>query len=140
MKDSITENYRIWCKKDINKLPIERQFDGMLKDYLYYPEEEWSVYNMRPADRYPLIGSWRNKDGDLFIFLFETNHDENDPDYLVYIAGVPELVKPINGKGSDPFRSFNCMGAGGRVTQVQLPRDAINLYGTTLNNFNRPEG
>ncbi|MCW8966083.1 MAG: hypothetical protein OQK82_05290 [Candidatus Pacearchaeota archaeon] len=96
MNESITENYRIWYKKDINKLPIERQFDGMLKDYVYYPEEEWSIYNMRPADKYPLIGSWRNKEGSLFIFLFETNHYENEPDYLVYIAGLPDLVKPMS--------------------------------------------
>jgi len=31
------------------------------------------------------------------------------------------------------FLEHNCMGAGGRVTQEQLPSDAINLYGTNLN-------
>ena len=56
---------------------------------------------------------------------------------------MPGIVS-IKGKyamdGVFSFVEHDYMDAGGRVTQEQLPRDAINLYGTNLNSSAGPKG
>ena len=42
--------------------------------------------------------------------------------------------------GGLSFVEHDCMDAESRVTQEQLPMDAINLYGTYLNSFADPQG
>ncbi len=47
---------------------------------------------------YPLIASWRDKQGKVFIFLLEINEctQNNKPDYLAFVAGDSRLVKPTS--------------------------------------------
>jgi len=99
MTDTVTEVHAIWAKKDSHKLPLERELDSLLSGYVYYPEEEWAMYEMRPPDTYPLAASWRDKSGDVFVFLLETAEAlrMTGPDYLVFVAGQPNLVKKVTG-------------------------------------------
>jgi hypothetical protein len=95
----LTECHALWARRDIPSPSLERQIDEMLKDYLFYPEFEWPVYNVRPPDTHPLVASWRASNGNGFIFLLETSQsrDIDKPNYLVIIVGIVEEIQKING-------------------------------------------
>lgn len=98
MENFVTESHALWARRDTNKMPLERQLDGILDGYLYYPEFEWPKYNVRPPDNHPLIASWRTSCGNAYVFLLEvyqpTKTDEFS--YLVIAVGINEEVKKVN--------------------------------------------
>lgn len=93
----LTECHALWTRNDVPMAPLERQLDEILQGYLFYPEFEWPIYNVRPPDNHPLVASWRNTSGNAFVFLLEVYQPKNDePNYLVILVGYQEEIEIIN--------------------------------------------
>jgi hypothetical protein len=96
-EEFLTECHALWTRHDASMPPLERQLDEVLQGYLFYPEFEWPMYNVRPPDNHPLVASWRTADGDAFIFLLEVYQPKQDePNYLVILAGYKDEIQAVN--------------------------------------------
>ncbi|MDO9011680.1 MAG: hypothetical protein Q7U78_07735 [Gallionella sp.] len=106
MDDELTESYAIWAKTSPSDLPFGRQLDSILPTCVYYPEEEWNTFNFRPPENKDLVGAWRDKEGEAFIFLLRATEgvtEDQGPDYQVLVSGKSELVRNI-GKRIDSHK------------------------------------
>lgn len=90
-----TESYLIWPATDITGVSIDKEIDSVLVDFSCYPEFEWPKFNIRPPESLNLINSWRDKNGDCFVFLLSPEElNSNDPITLT-ITGIPEHLSKI---------------------------------------------
>ena len=86
----ITESHALWTTKSEHKLSIDREVDKLLAGYLFYPEPEYPIYNIRPPETHTLLGAWRDSEGSVFIFLSEMTSASPtmiEPRYIIYISG-----------------------------------------------------
>lgn len=98
MHDLLTESYAVWAKSGQEEPPFSRQLDGVLDDFLYYPEEEWGTFNYRPPENADLLGAWRNRQCNVFVFLLadsSTVKNPQVPDYRVLVTGACDLVHKV---------------------------------------------
>jgi hypothetical protein len=98
MDDVLTESYAIWAKPNSKSLSFGQQLDSLLPGFVYYPEEEWATYNFRPPDNADLLGAWRTRAGDAFIFLLsgsERKAKSVGPDYRVLVSGPSSQVMSV---------------------------------------------
>lgn len=98
MHDFLTESYAVWAKSGQEEPPFSRQLDSVLADFLYYPEEEWGTFNYRPPENADLLGAWRNRQGNVFVFLLtasSTVKNPQIPDYRILVAGSCDFVRKI---------------------------------------------
>lgn len=56
--------------------------------WVYYPEEEYRIHNMRPPDTQPLAAAWRNINARIFVFLLGSAGSKAG--YLVIVTGTGE--------------------------------------------------
>lgn len=92
-----TETHTLWATDNSLVAPVESQVDEMLLGFLCYPDFEWAKYGIRPPENHDLVGSWRNTNGEAFVFLLrkikriQTDREE----YLIIIVGLSSLVGEI---------------------------------------------
>ena len=95
--DFNTEVHALWAINSASSMPLVRMLDSLFGEYSYYTEAEWPEYNIRPPDTHPLLGSWRNIEGNLFVFLLEIsgrNNDSNNLEYHLFLIGNEyEIIK-----------------------------------------------
>ena len=66
--DKITASWMLWENKTLTP-PLLKTIDNVFSDYIFYPEIEWSKFGCYPPEMYNPQGSWRDRDGKIFIFL-----------------------------------------------------------------------
>ncbi len=94
-----TESYLIWSATDITGVSIDKEIDSALGDYSCYPEFEWPNFNVRPPESLNLINSWRDRNGDCFVFLLAAAEEKSGNSALTLtITGLPEQLSKITPK------------------------------------------
>ncbi len=90
----------LWPNKDLIKISLEKEIDCVLSGYKCYPEYEWAKYGVRPPENNSIIGSWRDGEASIFIFLFQNYLLENNEYYIINMTGkigeIEKVEKLIN--------------------------------------------
>ncbi|MGZ5550830.1 MAG: hypothetical protein ACXW07_08755 [Nitrososphaeraceae archaeon] len=95
----VTETHALWVVEKELVSSVERQIDEILHEFLCYPDFEWAKYEIRPPENLDLIGSWRDKNGETFVFLLRNAGEFKNSayEYLVIVVGFTNNVSRISG-------------------------------------------
>jgi len=85
----------LWPNKGLIKISLEKEIDCVLSGYKYYPEYEWAKYGVRPPENNTIIGSWRDGEASVFIFLFQNNLLKNNEHYIINLTGKTDEIEKV---------------------------------------------
>jgi hypothetical protein len=91
----------LWPNSSEHVFPLPRSIDDVLADYVFYPEAEWGTFGYRPPENAPLIGAWRDSEGQVFAFLLDMAASRPAPEersFLLYVSGERDAVNEVGAK------------------------------------------
>ena len=98
---SYTASWILWPASHKHVAPLPRSIDHALSEYVFYPELEWAQFGYRPPDNFPLLGSWRDRGGQVFAFLLDRTTLEGpsrEKQALLYVSGMQDAVETLGAR------------------------------------------
>ena len=102
-QDQYTACWVLWSRTDENTKAVQEKVDEIFSGS-FYPEIEWNRFGCRPPENYPLIGAWRDHDGEVFAFLLDDLtmvRVASNRQMILYLAGGKDNVQAFEGRIRD---------------------------------------
>jgi len=96
--DEFCHPYVIYCHSQDEISRIQKEVDGILSDYVFYPEIDWGQYGYRPPENYNVLGAWRHPESKVFIFLLDNPFMVSigpNIQLILYMVGVNSEVRIV---------------------------------------------